>query len=328
LKKEIRKGATTLAIQKRSKTAMVYQMKVSLMDIEPPIWRRFLVTSDQTLHRLHLILQSIMGWDNYHLYDFRIDDIPYGEKFEEYEPGMRQSHRYKLGDVIHSEGQKFLYTYDYGDDWLHEIVVGKISPADPEGLYPVCLAGERASPVEDCGGVTGYYDLLEAIRNADREEHESMITWARRNGVDYDPEECNLKSINRELRFYWPKGRRWSYPLATSLVNRHAAIVKPKEPFLQWLKNTPDWDLNITLEDLRLECMSILIPDFDGEQEQESFMEAIHQAIFEMELDAWYRDEAVWPKDRDYDLFKKWFDVEVHPMVIDTIDEEMEKEDF
>ncbi len=106
--------------RRQSEPVLLYQLKVTLIDIEPPIWRRFLITSDRTLHKLHLVLQSIMGWDNYHLYDFRIDDIPYGEKFEEYEPGMRQSHGCKLGDVIHSKGQEFLYTYDFGDYWQHK----------------------------------------------------------------------------------------------------------------------------------------------------------------------------------------------------------------
>ncbi|MFQ5842194.1 MAG: plasmid pRiA4b ORF-3 family protein [Thermodesulfobacteriota bacterium] len=214
------------------------------------------------------------------------------------------------------------------DDWQHEIVVEKISRADPEGLYPVCLEGERASPVEDCGGVTGYYDLLETIQDPEHEEHESMVRWACRDGVDYDPEECNLKSINRELRFYWPKGRRWSYPLAMSLVNRYVVIIRPKEPFLQWLKNTPDWDLDMTLQDLRTECTSILIPEFEDSEKTEAFMEHIYETIFEMKLDDWYRDETAWPQERSYELLRKWFDIEVHSTVIDLLDEEIEKESF
>ena len=112
-----------------------------------------------------------MGWDNYHLYDFRIDGVPYGEKFEEYEPGMRQSHGCRLGDVIRSEGQKIIYTYDFGDNWEHEITIEEISPEDRDRMYPVCLDGERAAPMEDCGGVTGYYRLLRILQDPEHEEH-------------------------------------------------------------------------------------------------------------------------------------------------------------
>ena len=317
-----------MVIRKRSEPVLLYQMKASLIDIEPSIWRRFKVTSDHTLHRLHLILQSIMGWDNYHLYDFRIDGIPYGEQFEDYEPGMRQSHGCKLSSVIHSQGQKLIYSYDFGDDWQHEIVVENISPADSDGLYPVCIAGERASPVEDCGGVSGYYELLEILSDPDHHEYEAMKEWACRDGEDYAPEECNLKSVNRELRFYWPKGRRWSYPLAMNSVDRRVAIIRPKGPFLKWLKNMPNWDLDLTLKDLKAECLSILIPGFEDSEKTDSFMKAIYERIFEAELSGWYKDETVWPQKRSYALFRRWFDVEIHSIVVDTLDEEIEKEDF
>lgn len=94
-------------------SALVYQMKATLLEISPPIWRRFLVTSDRTLYRLHLILQSVMGWENYHLYQFTIDGIRFGEPDEEYEPDIKHTRRTKLRNVIDAEGQKIFYTYDY-----------------------------------------------------------------------------------------------------------------------------------------------------------------------------------------------------------------------
>jgi hypothetical protein len=316
-----------VAILKQSEPVL-YQMKVSLIDIEPPIWRRFLVTGDQTLHRFHLILQSIMGWDDYHLYEFTIDNALYGEPDEDSEPDMKSAHRCRLSEVIHDVGQKMIYLYDFGDYWEHEIVVEKISPAKPDGLYPVCIAGERASPVEDCGGVTGYYDLLGAIGDPEHEEHESMIVWARRDGVDYDPEECNLKGINRELRFYWPKGQKWSYPLAITSVNRYVAIIKPREPFYQWLISISDGYPDITLEEMRRDCLSLLAPELDREEEFLSFIEAVYEYLFEFELGAWHLDKTEWPQDRNFELFRKWFDIEIHSEVIDLLDEEIVKEDF
>ena len=90
-------------------SALVYQMKVELLDIRRPIWRRFLVTSDRTLYRFHLILQSVMGWENYHLYRFTIDGIRFGEPDEEYEPDIKHARRTKLRNVIDAENQKVFY---------------------------------------------------------------------------------------------------------------------------------------------------------------------------------------------------------------------------
>ena len=317
-----------MAKLKQSESVLVYQIKASLIDIEPPIWRRFLVTGDQTLHRLHLILQSIMGWDDYHLYEFTIDKVLYGDPDEDSEPDMRNARRCRLSEAIHDVGQKMIYLYDFGDSWEHEIVVEKISPAKPDELYPVCIAGERACPVEDCGGVTGYYDLLDAIRDPEHEEHERMILWARRDGVDYDPEEFNLKSINRELRFYWSRRRRWSYPLAMTSVNRCVAIIKPREPFYQWLMNVSDGYPGITLEEMRRDCLSLLVPELDREEEFLSFIKAMYECLFEFELGAWHLDETEWPQNRSFELFRKWFDIEIHSEVIDLLDEEIIKEDY
>jgi hypothetical protein len=95
------------------KTASVYQMKVRLTDIGPPIWRRFRVTGDRTLYQLHLILQTVMGWLDYHLYEFTIDEVEYGEPDEEYQPDIKQAKLWRLSQVIHDEKQKLCYVYDY-----------------------------------------------------------------------------------------------------------------------------------------------------------------------------------------------------------------------
>ena len=100
-------------------------------------------------------------------------------------------------------------------------------------------------------------------------------------------------------------------------INRAVAIIKPKAPFIQWLKSLPDWDLDVTLEDLRKDSTAILIP----EQENRNaivYIKKIHQEIFQLELDSWHRDENWWPKKRDLKTFRKWFDVEIHSTVMDT----------
>jgi hypothetical protein len=97
----------------------VYQMRIRLTDIKPPIWRRFLVTGDQFLYRFHLILQTIMGWEDYHLYEFIIDGTEYGEPDDEYQPDIAYARKTILSEVLHSQVQRSSYIYDYGDNWEH-----------------------------------------------------------------------------------------------------------------------------------------------------------------------------------------------------------------
>jgi hypothetical protein len=138
-----------------------------------------------------------MRWLNYHLYEFTVDDVEYGEPDEDYQPDIEQAKLCKLSQVIHDEKQKFRYVYDYGDYWEHEILVERILPPNPDAYYPVWyLEGERACPPEDVGGVSGYDDFLRIIQNPEHQEHEHMISWS---GGDFDPEEFHLRCINNEL---------------------------------------------------------------------------------------------------------------------------------
>jgi len=180
---------------------MVYQLKVTLKESKLPIWRRFQVAGNVTLHRLHLILQDVMGWTNSHLYRFDIGGIEYSipdpveDDFNELH--FVDSRRTKLSKVVSREKATFTYEYDFGDSWEHQIVVEKILPAEPGGQYPVCLAGIRACPPEDCGGVWGYEELLEVISDPLHEEYESMMEWL---GGSFDPEEFDINQVNRVLR--------------------------------------------------------------------------------------------------------------------------------
>ena len=177
----------------------VYQIKVTLLDTRPPVWRRLLVPAELTLGQLHDVLQLAFGWQNCHMHDFRIGR----ERFGEPEPddggmGLETSDERKarLSSVLGKAGAKAVYTYDFGDSWEHDIVVEKVQPADPGLVYPLCTAGKRRGPPEDCGGVPGYYNLLEAIRDPKHEEHEDMLEWI---GGDFDPEAFSIEDVNREL---------------------------------------------------------------------------------------------------------------------------------
>ena len=177
----------------------VYQLKVTLLEVEPPVWRYFQVLGENTLYDLHCVLQVVMGWQECHLHEFIIGDARYSTLYGEMDhtEGVVEDQLVTLAEAAQQEGMKFAYAYDFGDDWQHEILVQKILEPEPKGTYPVCLGGERACPPEDCGGSMGYEEFLEAIRDPEHEDHDSLLEWA---GGHFDPEAFDLKAVNRDLR--------------------------------------------------------------------------------------------------------------------------------
>jgi len=176
----------------------VYQLKVTLLEVEPPVWRHFQVLGENTLYDLHCVLQVVMGWQECHLHEFIIGDARYSTLYGEMDhtEGVVEDQLVTLAEVAQQEGMKFAYAYDFGDDWKHEILVQKILEPEPKGTYPVCLGGERACPPEDCGGAWGYEEFLEAIRDPKHEDHDSLLEWV---GGAFDPEAFDLKAVNRDL---------------------------------------------------------------------------------------------------------------------------------
>jgi len=178
---------------------MVYRLKVTLKGSKPPIWRRLEVPGNITLAQLHLILQVAMGWTNSHLHSFRIGKAYYQEPDPSplfREAKEKNENKFKLKQVVTHEKMKFIYEYDFGDSWEHEILVEKILPMTEENRHPVCLKGARACPPEDVGGIWGYYDFLEILDDPKHPEHEDMMEWA---GGQFDPTEFDLAKINKQL---------------------------------------------------------------------------------------------------------------------------------
>ena len=176
---------------------LVYQLKVTLKRSKPPIWRRIQVLNNTTLSKLHRILQVVMGWTDSHLHQFIVGRTFYGSPDPDFGMDIRDEKGVKLGQIVAKEKAKFVYEYDFGDSWEHEILVEKILPPVEGVRYPVCVTGKRACPPEDCGGVWGYADLSEAIENPDHPEHDEMLEWA---GEDFDPEAFDADSINHMLK--------------------------------------------------------------------------------------------------------------------------------
>lgn len=174
----------------------VYKLKLTVKGIKPPIWRRVLVCGDATLTDLHDIIQIVMGWDNYHLHVFTIQKVEYGSYFDDDELGFEDDAEFTLDDVLGGKKSKFTYLYDFGDSWMMDIVVEGVEPLDKDIVYPVCLAGKRAGPMEDSGGIGGYCEKVEILNNPDHPEYADIIDWM---GEDWDAEYFNLDELNDKL---------------------------------------------------------------------------------------------------------------------------------
>ena len=179
-----------------STTVPIYQIKVTLKGSKPPIWRRILVASDTRLGKLHRILQDVMGWTDSHLHQFIVGQTYYGVPDPDFDLDVRSERTVPLNRVLQEPKDKIIYEYDFGDSWEHELLLEKVLPPDPEARYPLCLTGKRACPPEDCGGVWGYAEFLEAITSSEHEEHETMLEWI---GGRFDAEEFDVDEVNSSL---------------------------------------------------------------------------------------------------------------------------------
>jgi len=189
-----------MAAKKQASASQVYQLKITLLGSQPPIWRRFRVASDMNLAKLHQVIQCVMGWDNSHMHQFKAGKIYYGMTYPDDFDGMpetRDERKTRLQEVVSRPKGKFVYEYDFGDSWEHEVVLEKILPPESGTTYPVCVEGKRACPLEDCGGIWGYADLLDTIEDPNHPEHEDMREWL---GGDFDPEKFDVEAVNKKLR--------------------------------------------------------------------------------------------------------------------------------
>lgn len=192
--------------QQQSRDIAIYQLKVTLKYSSPPIWRRIQVAEDTTLGTLHRIIQVIMGWEDYHLHQFIARGTYYGVPSREFGisfgPDVANERDVKLSRIVSGEKDRFVYQYDFGDSWDHEILLEKILPPEEGVPYPTCIKGKLACPPEDVGGVWGYYGFLEAIQDPNHPEHDDMLEWvgAIGGGGSFDPEEFDLDAINKELK--------------------------------------------------------------------------------------------------------------------------------
>jgi hypothetical protein len=177
---------------------VIVQIKVKLLGVnKPPVWRRLQLRADTRLDQLHEILQAALGWENYHMHVFSFGEQEFG--IPDRELGFSDERQVSLGELI-DPGTAFRYTYDFGDDWEHEILVEDLLDADPDTHYPVLIAAKGACPPEDCGGPWGYANLKETLADPNHDEHQDMLEWlGLDNASEFDPAAVTTEDINHEV---------------------------------------------------------------------------------------------------------------------------------
>ncbi|WP_084780481.1 plasmid pRiA4b ORF-3 family protein [Bacillus massilinigeriensis] len=188
---------------KRVSKTTTYQLKVSLKDTHPPVWRRIVVPGYITFHQLHQVIQTAMGWGGYHLYSFEIEDVEIQLPDDDFGipdsyRDIRNANKEKLGYWIHKEKQSFNYTYDFGDNWEHKIIVEKMEKRNEPLEHPLCIKGKRACPPDDIGGTTGYSQILNMLENKNNgtgNEDEWLKELEEMFG-EFEQDEFDLEEVN------------------------------------------------------------------------------------------------------------------------------------
>jgi Plasmid pRiA4b ORF-3-like protein len=176
--------------------AALLQLKLTLVDVKPPIWRRLVVTNQISLRRLHDSIQSIAGWEDKHLHEFVINERRYGQPAPHEVVPVENEALFRLHSLPLAKGTSFFYVYDFGDHWEIEVKVERVLPPGLGGPSLAVLDGARAFPPEDSGGVPGYEDLLEILSDPTNPEYEEYRLWV---GEDFDPERFDLAATNERL---------------------------------------------------------------------------------------------------------------------------------
>ena len=180
----------------------IIQLKITIENSKPAIWRRVRVEKQTTFFELHHIIQIVFGWQNYHAYEFFIDNHKLGapddymKNVPSTDEGVIDARDITLDSLIVQPRETFRYEYDFGDSWMHRIVVERFLPKEELAQYPYCMSGKYSSPPEDCGGMPGYYDLLRILKDKKHRDHKEMVKWAGRN---FNPEHFDKEELNKKL---------------------------------------------------------------------------------------------------------------------------------
>jgi hypothetical protein len=185
--------------QRSHRHNVIVQIKIKLLGVsKPPVWRQLQLRADTRLDRLHEIIQAAFGWENYHMHCFSSRGAAFG--VPDPELGFMDERKVRLDELIGGIGDRLRYTYDFGDDWEHEILVEDLLDPDPELHYPVLVASKGACPPEDCGGAWGYAELKEILADPNHEQHPEMLEWlGLDDAAEFDPAAVSTDHIENEL---------------------------------------------------------------------------------------------------------------------------------
>jgi hypothetical protein len=175
---------------------MLYEIKIQLQSIQPPIWRIIRISPQTGLPKLHRIIQKAMGWTNSHLHLFEIDEVLYSNGEFDWDLDVIDYRGIRIHRIFTKRRNSFVYEYDLGDGWRHNITLLDTVAGEP-GEKIVCVAGERACPPEDCGGVSGYYNLLRILSDPSDEDYDEMLEWL---GGKYDPVYFDVSATDKALQ--------------------------------------------------------------------------------------------------------------------------------
>lgn len=197
---------------KAGRAGTIYELKITLLESKPAIWRRIQVPENITLIKLHRALQALMGWQDYHLHQFTVNGELYGMRVDDWQdatPELLDERGVRLYRIAPLAGTRLVYEYDFGDGWQLEIIIENITEGITENIslsqesighapaHVLCLDGQRAGPPEDVGGISGYEEFVKSIRNRRHPEHRSWLEWV---GGNFDPEKFDLEAVNRALQ--------------------------------------------------------------------------------------------------------------------------------
>lgn len=175
-----------------------FQFRIELLKAQPPIWRRFRVPANLPLEDLHEVIQIVMGWTDSHLHEFIVGEQRYGEASDEWPDPDRapaDEQQFQIDQLVSRPGEHLEYLYDFGDHWEHRLTLEAVDPPGAHAEPIECLDGARRCPPEDVGGLHGYIEFLEAVRNPTHPDHGNMLRWA---GGEFDPEDFDPEAINTE----------------------------------------------------------------------------------------------------------------------------------
>jgi hypothetical protein len=179
----------------------IIRVSITLLDVDPAIWRRIEVPANVTLEGLHDVIQIVMGWADYHLHHFQFGEVMYGMPSPE-DPDMNDGRKIKLSALLADGERTFQYLYDYGDGWCCIVVLEAVAPIRPDVTYPQLVEGARRGPPEDVGGPRGYGEFLEVIADTKHERHTELLEWC---DGDFDAQQFDVGELNRRLASLAPR---------------------------------------------------------------------------------------------------------------------------